>query len=291
MKKSCFFVDVFTDIAYAGNGLAVFPDARGLTGEQMQRLANEINYSETTFVLDRASAGAHHDIRIFTPANELPFAGHPIIGTAYVMMELGSRPNEKAGVLNLMTAAGLIPVARQGENLWMTQSEPRFFGRHTDLAAVAGLVDLAVDDIATDLPVEDVATGNRVLIVPVKTLAAMARARGNATRMAEYLPVNILGPYLFSRQTTRPSAAVHTRFFAPHLGILEDPATGSAAGPLVGYLLKHRVFGERFEIENEQGVEMGRRSRILMRGAIEDGTYTVRIGGTCAFVGRGEFEV
>lgn len=291
MKKSCVFVDVFTDVPYAGNGLAVFPDARGLIDEQMQHLANEINYSETSFVLESTHPGSDRDVRIFTPANELPFAGHPVIGTAYALLEFFDVRGDETGILRLRTKVGVIPVTREGRDVWMTQNPPEFLARHADLAAVARLVNLTTADIMSDLPVEDVSTGNRTMIVPVKTLEAVARARPDGGLMIERLPRDLLGIYIFSLQTTQPGVAVHTRFFAPHVGILEDPATGSAAGPLTGYLLKHRVFGDRFEIENEQGVEMGRRSRILMRGAEVDGTYTVRIGGTCAHVGRAEFVI
>jgi trans-2,3-dihydro-3-hydroxyanthranilate isomerase len=291
MKKECVFIDVFTDIAYAGNQLAVFPDGSGLSSEQMQKLANEINYSETTFVLEGQQAASDFDIRIFTPGSELPFAGHPTLGTAYAIMELFEFGKESMNSLRLGTRVGVIPLEKRDSVLWMTQNEPEFFDRHSDDEKVAGLVDLLPGDIASDLPVEEVSTGNRVLIIPVRTLDGMQRARGNATNLNRYLSKNIVGPYLFSLETTRPDVAVHTRFFAPHLGILEDPATGSAAGPLTGYLLKHNVIGERFEIENEQGVEMGRRSRILMRGALEEGKYKVEIGGTCAYVGKAEFEI
>lgn len=119
----------------------------------------------------------------------------------------------------------------------------------------------------------------------------MQRAQCNVTNIKRFFGGKSAGPYLFSLETTCSHAKVHTRFFAPHLGILEDPATGSAAGPLVGYLLKHRVLGEEFEIVNEQGVEMGRPSEILMRGAIEQGKYLIQIGGQCAYAGRGEFEL
>ncbi len=291
MKKKCVFVDVFTDVAYAGNGLAVFPDASGLSSSQMQRLANEINYSETTFIVGRGGPEADFDIRIFTPANELPFAGHPVLGTAFAILELfESWPASRSG-LRLRTKAGVIPLEKRGQALWMTQNEPVFLRQHGSTDEIASMVNLDASDIRADLPAEEVSTGNRVLIVPVKSLDAMSRARGNAAQMAALLDDGVLGPYLFSLETTDPGKAVHTRFFAPHLGIIEDPATGSAAGPLVGYLLKHRIFGERFEIENEQGVEMGRPSRILMRGAVEDGRYCVEIGGTCCSVGDAEFEI
>lgn len=291
MKKECIFVDAFTDIPYAGNQLAVFPCGSGLTTEQMQRLAQEINYSETTFVLDTDKPEADFRIRIFTPSQELPFAGHPTLGTAYSIMERFDIWTEKGDILRLETKVGVIPLQKQKGIIWMTQNEPVFFERHSDKKQIADLFGLSPDDIADRIPVEEVSTGNRMLIVPVRTLGAVQRAQCNVSNMRNFFGSKLIGPYIFSLETTSPDTQIHTRFFAPHLGILEDPATGSAAGPLTGYLLKHRVFGDAFEIINEQGVEMGRRSKILMRGKVKDDTYHIQVGGNCAYVGKAEFEI
>jgi trans-2,3-dihydro-3-hydroxyanthranilate isomerase len=291
VKKECIFVDAFTDTPYAGNQLAVFPDGRGLSTAQMLRLAQEINYSETTYIFDATRPEADFAVRIFTPARELPFAGHPTLGTAYSIMEIFDIWSEKRDILKLETKVGIIPLRKEKGMLWMTQIEPEFFKRYTDSKEIAALFDLEAGDIAGDLPVEEVSTGNKILIVPITTLNAIERAQGNVMRMKDFFKKDLIGPYLFSLETTEPSAKIHTRFFAPHLGILEDPATGSAAGPLVGYLLKHRVFGDEFEVANEQGVEMGRRSTIMMRGNRSSANYIVEIGGKCVYVGRGEFEI
>jgi trans-2,3-dihydro-3-hydroxyanthranilate isomerase len=291
MKKECVFIDVFTDAAYAGNQLAVFPDGAGLTTEQMQLLAKEINYSETTFVFPSDGAVADFKIRIFTPGRELPFAGHPTLGTAYAIMGLFDIWHEKKDVLRLATKVGVIPLKREDTTLWMTQNRPEFFAHYKDRKEIAELIDLAPDDISNELPIEEVSTGNRVLIVPVNSLNAIQKAQGNITNMRKFFRDDLVGPYLFSLETVDASVKVHTRFFAPHLGILEDPATGSAAGPLVGYLLKYNVFGDNFEIGNEQGVEMARPSLIKMRGGLKAGEYSIEIGGRCAYVGRGEFEL
>ena len=291
MKKECIFIDVFTDVAYVGNQLAVFPDGSGLSTQQMQMLTKEINYSETTFVLEADQSEADFRVRIFTPSRELPFAGHPTLGTAYSIMEIFDIWSEKKDILKLETRVGIIPVQKEDGVLWMTQNEPEFFKRHTDKKTIAALFDLGIEEISDDVPVEEVSTGNRILIVPIKTLDAMQRAQGNVANMKRFFGKDLIGPYLFCLETMDSSAKVHTRFFAPHLGILEDPATGSAAGPLVGYLLKHRIFGNEFEVVNEQGVEMGRRSSIMMRGNFQSGKYSIQIGGKCAYVGRGEFEI
>ena len=291
MKKECIFIDAFTHVPYAGNQLAVFPDGGGLSTAQMQALAKEINYSETTFILSADDAVADFTVRIFTPARELPFAGHPTLGTAYAIMDVFDIWADKKDTLRLAMQVGVIPLRKEKGVIWMKQNSPEFFAQHSDRERIAGLFDISADDIADVLPVEEVSTGNRILIVPVKTLDAVQRAQGNATNMKDFFKGDLIGPYLFSLETTEPSTQIHSRFFAPHLGILEDPATGSAAGPLVGYLLKHGVFGDRFEVVNEQGVEMGRRSIIVMRGSRRGEDYAVEIGGKCAYVGRAEFEI
>lgn len=291
MKKECLFVDVFTAMPFSGNQLAVFPDSIGLTDAMMQKLANEINYPETTFIFDSSDTYADFDIRIFTIKRELPFAGHPTLGTAYSIMELLDLWKQPKDILRLKTKVGNIPLRKEGGVLWMTQNEPEFFSQYTNKKEIAELIGLSVQELSSELPIEEVSTGNRILIIPVKNLSAMQRAEGHATNMKRFFKDKGVGPYLFSLETTHAEAHVHSRFFAPHLGIMEDPATGSAAGPLVGYLLKHDVFGDSFDIINEQGVEMGRPSRILMRGNKKQNRYVVQIGGTCTYVGKGEFEV
>ena len=292
MTKECIFLDVFADRPYSGNQLAVFPNAHRLTTEQMQKLANEINYSETTFILDSEDPTADFETRIFSVRHELPFAGHPTLGTAYAIMNILDIWPEKGNKLNLKTKVGVIPLEKTDDVIWMRQNEPEFFAQHTDKEQVAGLLNLSPKDISDDLPVEEVSTGNNMLIIPIASLAATQRADGNVNKLKEFFSgKNSVGPYLFTLETVDPTARVHTRFFASHMGIMEDAATGSAAGPLTGYLLKHNVFGKSFEIGNEQGIEMGRPSRILMKGEVEGNKYTVRIGGKCAYVGRGEFTI
>ena len=291
MKKECLFVDVFTDAPYAGNQLAVFSDTKGITDEMMQKLANEINYSETTFISASSDGKADFDMRIFTATRELPFAGHPTLGTAFCIMELLDVWQKPRDVLRLKTKVGVIPLRKENDGIWMTQNEPEFFDQYTDKKEIAQLVGLSVEDFSDTLPIEEVSTGNTVLIIPVKTLHAMRRAEGHVNNMKRFFARRGVGPYLFSFETTEPTSHVHTRFFAPHLGIMEDPATGSAAGPLAGYLLKHGVFGGSFDIVNEQGIEMGRPSKIRMRGSEKNNIYTVEIGGTCVYVGKGMFEI
>ncbi len=290
MNKECILLDVFTDIPYAGNQLAVFPSAEDLNSVQMQKLAKEINYSETTFILKSKDKEADFEIRIFTPKSELPFAGHPVIGTAYAIFNILNNSAKSKKLLRLKTKADVIPVENNSGYIWMRQNTPEFYSQYHDKTEIAELIGLAPEDISDDLPVEEVSTGNTILIVPVKNLAAMQKAVCNVNKL-EYFFANkrFLGPYLFTFETINPESKVHTRFFAPLLGIIEDPATGSAAGPLTGYFLKYNVFGTKFEIQNEQGYEMGRPSHILMRGDTIDGRYLVKVGGTCHYVGRSVF--
>jgi trans-2,3-dihydro-3-hydroxyanthranilate isomerase len=292
MERECVLLDVFTDKPYSGNQLAVFPQAEGLTDEQMQKLAKEINYSETTFLLNVARQEADFKVRIFTPRFEIPFAGHPVLGTSYALMNILNVWPQKKAVLYLKTNVGVIPLEKKAENIWMTQNEPEFSKKYIDKKEVAAMVNLSPEDIADDLPIEEVSTGNKVLILPVKGLASMQRASGNVNNLSRfYKETGSLAPYLFTLETINKEAKIHSRFFAPHAGIIEDPATGSAAGPLTAYLLKYSVFGNNFTIQNEQGIEMGRPSKILMSGKKNRGKYTVRIGGTCAYVGKGKYVV
>lgn len=292
MKKECIFIDVFTDIPYSGNQLAVFPDADGLNTEQMQKLANEINYSETTFIFNSGDPEADFEIRIFTIKFELPFAGHPVLGTAYSIMNIFDIWPEKKNILKLKTKVGIILLEKRNGIVWMTQKEPEFFGQYTDKKEIADLVNLSPEDISDNLPTEEVSTGINMLIIPVKNLSAIQRANGHVNNLNKFFRnKDSLAPYLFTLETMDASAKVHTRFFAPHLGVIEDAATGAAAGPLTAYLLKYDVCGRCFEIQNEQGIEMGRASKILMKGEIKNNKYMIKTGGACAYVGRGEFTI
>ena len=293
MTRACVFLDVFTDRPYSGNQLAVFPDAEGLSTEQMQKLANEINYSETTFIFECDRDDADFEVRIFTIRFELPFAGHPILGTAYAIWNLLDVWPEKSDVLRLKTKVGVVPLEKQGDLIWMTQPKPTFLERYTDKREIAGMLGLSPDDISDDLPVEEVSTGIPMLIVPLKSRAAIRCAMGNMNLLLDFFKdKQSLAPYLFTLDTEGGESKVCTRFFAPHIGVIEDAATGAAAGPLAAYLLKNEVFGKSFEIRNEQGVEMGRPSIIRLHGERKaDGTYSIRVGGACAYVGKGEFAV
>ena len=282
-------VDVFTRARFGGNPLAVFPDARAVDPALMQPIAFELHLSETTFVLPSSRPDCDVQVRIFTPRSEIPMAGHPTLGTAFVL-DPGDRVVFEEGV-------GPVPVERarapDGSALWwMTQPRPRFGARADDRSALAAALGLDAGDLEAALPAEVVATGPPFLIVPLRELGALGRAR---VRAELWEPIEralgVGGVYLFAQ--TGPEAA-RCRMFAPSAGIAEDPATGSAAGPLGAYLLEHgRLAPKRpTRLEIAQGVEMGRPSRIHVEveGARGD-VPAVRVGGACVAVGGGWFEL
>ena len=230
-------VDVFTRERFGGNPLAVFPDAQGLDPALMQRFAFELNLSESTFVLPPDRAGCDVQVRIFTPRRELPMAGHPVVGTAFVL----EREGRAADRVTFGLGVGPTPVERvlglDGGPIWRMQQQPARFGaRVEDRAAVARALGLAPGDLGA-LPIEPVSTGNTFVVVELASLDALARARLDAAA-AQALAgaAGAVGLYPFVRTA---DGAAQARMFAPGDSIAEDPATGSAAGPLGAFLLAH----------------------------------------------------
>ena len=283
-------VDVFTSVPLEGNQLAVFTDARGLSDQHMQALAREMNLSETTFILPR-DAGTEKErgvrVRIFTVDEELPFAGHPTLGTAMVLRNNGSQAAEEIALdLNV----GRIPVhfsVREGLPFGvMTQREPEFGRRHSreDVARAAGL---NVDDIADDVPIQTVSTGNAFAMVPVKSLVVLQKLAPTWTNMKAYLEKSDAKFFYFvSREAVNPKAKLQARMIF-YNG--EDPATGSAAGPCAAWVVRYGVVGSGEQVLLEQGVEMKRRSRIFLSAERQgDKIVNVRVGGHAVEVVRGE---
>ena len=292
-------LDVFTDSPFAGNPLAVFPDAGSFPEDQMQRIANEMNLSETVFVLP--SDKALRRLRIFTPKQELPLAGHPVVGTWNLLARLGVVPaaeNETVEIeqeLNL----GVLPVEiefRNGEpvQVTMTQGKWRSFGQVTDMTSISKLatglgLELSDIDLDKDLPIEVVSTGIKSIDIPVCTLEALGRIRVNTSALADaYMPHGAVGCYAFTFETKETDSFVHARFFAPNDNILEDPATGSAAGALSGYLVNHGA-AKTNSFTIEQGDFMDRPSRIHADVTGGPGKVErVKIGGNSVVVAKGE---
>jgi trans-2,3-dihydro-3-hydroxyanthranilate isomerase len=287
-------VDVFTSVPLEGNQLAVFADGSGLSDAEMQALAKETNLSETTFIMPRDAATERERgvrVRIFTTTEELPFAGHPTLGTAMVLRNDAQRSNGSAAEVALDLNVGRIPVrfsTRDGLPFGlMTQRDPEFTNKHSreDVARAAGL---AIDDIADDLPIQTVSTGNAFAIVPLKSLAVLQKLSPTWANMKAYLDKSDAKFFYFvSRETVNPEAKLQSRMVF-YNG--EDPATGSAAGPCAAWAVQYGVVPPDQQVLMEQGVEMKRRSQIFFSAGRNDGKIVnVRVGGHVAEVARGEF--
>jgi len=279
-------VDVFSSRALEGNMLAVFPDANGLSDEEMQAIARETNLSETTFVFPRGAADEVRDgvkTRIFTVAEELPFAGHPTLGTAFVLHQ-----RTKSDVVTLDLKVGKIPVNFHQDERGlafgeMRQRDPEFGQAHEDREAIARVAGLTVGDLYEDLPVQTVSTGMAFAIVPVRTLKALRNMRFSWAAASEYLArTDAKFFYFVTTETVEPTSTLNARMIF-YNG--EDPATGSAGGCCAAWAVQHCVVGSDERAVIEQGFEMKRASRIHFRATKDGATVTnVRVGGHCVQV-------
>ncbi len=293
MKNLIYYiVDVFAEKKYTGNQLAVFTDAAELSTEEMQCLAKEINYSETTFVRSDGSSGSY-DVRIFTPNQELPFAGHPTLGTAYILgQEVIKQPLTEI-ILNLQV--GEIPVTLNYENdavewLWMKQLPPVFTSTFaTD--ALANVLRLELEEIDPRFPIQSVSTGTPFIIVPLKTHSALKRSKVNKDAYYELIATTSAKLILiFCPETYHKENDLSVRVFADDAGIPEDPATGSANGCLAGYLVEYAYFGQdAISLRVEQGYEIGRPSLLLLQAQRKNAEIEVLVGGKVILVAKGEF--
>ena len=292
--------DVLTGEPLVGNQLAVFPDARGLSTAQMQAIAREINFSETTFVLPAERADTDIRMRIFTPAVEMPMAGHPTVGSTFALAHVGViAPGRTRFVFGLNVGPTPVDLEWDGGRVrfvWMTQAKPTFGSPVTDRAAVAAAIGLRVDDLVDDLPIQEVFCGVPYLFVALRDRTAVDRATGDAVAMLELPGLSRSHPaillFAYEGQVRLKPDTTYSRMFAPSLGVVEDPATGSAAGPLGCYLLQHGIVtaDEARQMTNVQGVKMGRASRIHMAITGAPGAITeVKVGGEAVLVARGEF--
>jgi trans-2,3-dihydro-3-hydroxyanthranilate isomerase len=281
--------DVFSSRPLAGNSLAVFLDGRGLTDAEMQAIAKEMNLSETTFILPRDAATERERgirVRIFTVQEELPFAGHPTLGTAFALRGLSG-----AGQVVLELNVGRVPVSFEdnggppafGE---MTQIDPTFGIQH-ERDAVARATGLRVQDFDDSLPIETISTGLPYTVVPLKSLAIAQNLQIDSNRAAEYL-TQTAGKFFYfvTRETVDREARLHARMLFYNA---EDPATGSAAGCAAAWMVAHGVAKPDERVLIEQGVEMKRPSRIFVRASLRDNrVVNVRVGGHSVEIMRGE---
>lgn len=297
--------DVFTEVVFGGNPVAIFPEADGLSDDEMQQIAREMNLSETAFVLPPTDPRADVRVRFFTPATELPFAGHPTIGTHVVLAQIGYY--QVGGPVTRIwqqTRAGILPVdlITNGNSLTsravMTQDEARHGGVFEDRTRIAAALGLDYDDIHPDLPAQVYSTGLPTLFIPLVSLDAMRRISLNVSLFNEMCrSMSVTGAEVFTLETVDAAHQVHVRNFDPLVGVFEDPATGSAAGALGAYLLGHNVFeyepsASTTHLVIEQGYEMGRPSLIEVDVDIRDGAITeVRVGGEVVLVLEGQLSL
>ncbi|MGF1493701.1 MAG: PhzF family phenazine biosynthesis protein [Microcoleaceae cyanobacterium] len=294
-------VDVFAEDKYTGNPLAVvFGDqVAALSDVEMQQIAQEMNYSETTFVPSLQTQDGGYDVRIFTPKKELPFAGHPTLGTAYVIQqEMIQQPVERL-LLNL--GVGQIPVtwtqAEDGdEMLWMQQNPPSFY-KVLEIDPVAQALSLDSTDIDERFPIQEVSTGVPYIIVPLKSLAGLKQAKIDLIAYNHLIQTtNTTEILIFSAEPYSPENDISARVFAPNLGIAEDPATGSANGCLAAYLVHHQYFDQNsaqmgqqgLEIQVEQGYEINRPSILGLKARNVEDRIQVMVGGKVVKVAAGQ---
>ena len=302
-------VDVFTEDRFGGNQLAVFVDGKGLTTEEMQNIAQEMNYSETTFIMPPETPEALWKVRIFTPTRELPFAGHPTLGTTFVLAKegmIGLKEPQTEIILEL--GIGNIPVkldvinqqSRQIGFIQMGQNNPTFGPIYDNHKKIAEALSIDVKEIeSTDLPVEVVSCGLPYLIVPINSLKAIESMKPSLSIIEEiHDELGRVGVFVFSKETDpsidktkdSPDLWVQSRMFFKGVGLREDPATGSASGPLGCYLVKNKAIPSKptVKVISEQGYQMKRPSTVHIDVGIENNEIVdVRVGGHSVLVAEG----
>src|SRR5215475_9290659 len=289
MDRRFYTLDVFTTTRFEGNPLAVFTDGDGLSDDAMQAIARETNLSETVFVQKPTDGRALARLRIFTTREELKLAGHPVIGTWFLLAELGVVPAQEGGVHVLQqTGAGVLPVKirfKDGrpQRVTMTQKEASFKSSKIDKRKLAAALGLTIKDLDPQLPAEFVSTGLYNLMVPLKNRSALSRIAMNMTELAKLLKKDAALAYCF---TIGPNHHIHARGMMPW-ELYEDAATGSAAGSLGAYLVKHGKVGAAHTLHIAQGVEMGRPSEIEVEVTQAGKKLTPRVSGAAVKVFEG----
>ena len=286
-KPRFFFTDVFTTQRYGGNQLATFIDCESLSDAEMQNIAREINFSETTFITSRQPRDGGFDVRIFTPKAEVEFAGHPTLGTAHIIRNKLHLTDANELTLNLRVGKISVTFA-ENSVVWMKQMPP-VFGKQYDAAILAQILGIAASDIDLNFPVEEVSSGFPTLLVPLKNLDALKRAKINKDKY--FALVNDAWAKLilaFSRESYAPEQSLSVRVFADFYGVPEDAATGSACGSLAAYLVSHQFFGSvNLDILAGQGYEMGRPSTLALRAHENQNGIEVFVGGNVVDVAEG----
>lgn len=303
MKRYRFYTaDVFSDRLFGGNPLAVFPEAAGLTPQQMQKIATEFNLSETAFVFPPTTPEGTRRLRIFTPAQELPFAGHPTIGTACVLAAIGAIPQlGETAAIALEEGVGLVPVTIRVVTGKPVQAEltapqlPEFGPEPPSIPQLAAILSLEPHDLLDgELSPQAASCGVPFLFVPLRDRAALGRVRLQQDRwhqwLADYWASSL---YLFTPEVGDGEGDFQARMLAPALGIAEDPATGSAVAALAGYLaVREQQTSGTLTWEIQQGIEMGRPSRLHIAAQKQGGEISaIRVGGVSVLVSEGTMTV
>ncbi|MGK7926901.1 MAG: PhzF family phenazine biosynthesis protein [Spirulina sp.] len=292
LERTFYIVDVFAIDRYTGNQLAVFANAEGLSDREMQALAQEMNYSETTFILGDEETRGGYDVRIFTPARELPFAGHPTLGTAYILRKY--RGDRARSSINLNLKVGQIPVTvQEGEDgkelFWMKQNAPTF-QQELSSERLADVLSLNSEEIDENFPIQEVSTGIPFIIVPLKkhlSLKQIKLQREKYFALIEKTKAQAI--LVFCPETNFPENQLSVRVFGEALGVIEDPATGSANGCLAGYLARYDYFGDRpVDIRVEQGYEIARPSLLFLKATKTEREIEVLVGGKVIEIAKGQ---
>lgn len=286
---SFYILDVFTEKKYSGNQLAVFLKAGGLSSVEMQSITREINFSETTFLLSDEPHNGGFDVRIFTPNEEVPFAGHPTLGTAHIIHSYLLRSASDNVILNLKV--GQIPVSfNQDGSAWMKQMSP-VFGQIYEPEIMAGILGLQASEIDERFSIQEVSTGLPFFIVPLKRIASLKKAQVDKARYFDFIKdKSAKGILVFCPETHEPQNHLSVRVFVDYYGMPEDPATGSGNGCLAGYLVHYQYFGnDAIDIRSEQGYEIGRPSLLLLKAERVTDQINVLVGGKSVVVAHGEW--
>lgn len=292
MAPRFFIVDVFAERLYSGNQLAVVLSDRALPDDRMQLIAAETNYSETIFVAPRVEEDGGYQVRIFTPAREIAFAGHPILGAAWIIRKFVATSLPDTLLLNLAVGQVRVKfeVAPDGRELAWFIAPPSTLGRTCQLETAATALGISARDIDFPRPVQQVSAGVSALIVPLRNLDALRRCKVETEVFAKLAALGLPSLiYFYCTETHYPQNDLCARFFFEAHGAREDPATGNGAAFLGTYLLEHRFFpASGFSLRIEQGYEVGRPSLVLLRAREVDGQREVCVGGSVVLTVRGE---
>jgi trans-2,3-dihydro-3-hydroxyanthranilate isomerase len=296
MEANYFILDVFTDVPFGGNQLAVFPDAASIPEDKLQVIANELNLSETVFLYAPETETGDFKMRIFTPGQEMPTAGHPTIGTAHLLLNELYKPLKNTDVLILEQQVGPISVTFLRESghfsmLTMQQPNPIFGNLIQKRDMIAEMLSITEGELMSGMPIQCISCGNNFMYIPVASLDVLAKIKVRVDLLQRYAnTIETQALYVFTTATDS-EADTRGRMFAPIWGVQEDPATGSASGPLGCYLVRHSLSDGKM-ITCEQGIEMGRPSTIKVQiGHENEVVNKVLVGGEAVLVGKGSLYV